>query len=131
VAKGFFEQAYAAPRTLNPDRLARSGKTAKFEAIGDKHTLSDGSRTLELHVLRDNQHADGFIIGYLPKEKILMVADAFSPRAPITAVPAFLSPVTGNLWQNLQRLKLDVDTVLAMHGRMVKVQELRLEAGVR
>jgi hypothetical protein len=29
-----------------------------------------------------------------------------------------------------ERLKLDVQTVLPIHGRMVKVDELKLEAGV-
>jgi hypothetical protein len=48
VARPFYEQAYAAPRTLNPDKLARSGKQAKFETFRDKHVLGDGSRTVEL-----------------------------------------------------------------------------------
>ena len=30
-----------------------------------------------------------------------------------------------------ERLKLDVQTVLPIHGRMVKVDELKREAGVR
>jgi glyoxylase-like metal-dependent hydrolase (beta-lactamase superfamily II) len=129
--KPYFEAAYAAPRTLSPDALARSGKTAAFVAVEEKHVLSDGVRTLELHRVKDNAHNDALIVGYLPKEKILLVADAFSPREPITAVPARLNPFTTNLWANLQQLKLDVETVLPIHGRMVKVEELRLSAGVR
>jgi glyoxylase-like metal-dependent hydrolase (beta-lactamase superfamily II) len=131
IAKVFFEQAYAAPRTLNPDTLARSGKQAKLEGFRDKHVLGDGSRTVELHVLRENIHAEGFVIGYLPAEKILIVADAFSPRAPVTQTPANINPATKNLWENIERLKLNVQTVLPIHGRMVKVDELKLEAGVR
>jgi hypothetical protein len=93
---------------------ARSGKQAKFETFRDQHALGDSSRTLEVHVLRDNVHAEGFVIGYLSKEKILIVADAFSPRAPV------INPATRNLWENIERLKLDVETVLPIHGRMVK-----------
>ncbi len=129
--KPYFEQAYAAPRTLEPDALARSGKKAEFVTFEDKHVLSDGARTLELHLVKDNAHNAGLIVGYLPKEKILIVADAFSPREPITAVPARLNPFTTNLWANLQQLKLDVDTVIPIHGRMVKVEELRLAAGAK
>ena len=99
--------------------------------VEGKHVLTDGTRSLEIHHVRDNSHNDGLLIGYLPKEKILIVADAFSPREPITAVPATLNPFTTNLWSNLQQLKLDVETVLPIHGRMVKVQELRLAAGVK
>jgi glyoxylase-like metal-dependent hydrolase (beta-lactamase superfamily II) len=131
ASKAFYEQAYAAPRSLNPDKLSRSGKQAKFETFRDKHALGDGSRTLEVHVVRDNVHAEGFVIGYLPKEKILIVADAFSPRAPVTQTPANINPATRNLWENIERLKLDVQTVLPIHGRMVKVDELKLEAGVQ
>lgn len=129
--KPYFEQAYAAPRTLSPDALARSGKTAAFVTFDEKHALSDGSRTLELHRVKDNSHNDALVVGYLPKEKILLVADAFSPREPVTAVPARLNVFTTNLWANLQQLKLDVETVLPIHGRMVKVEELRLSAGVK
>ena len=129
VSRAFYEKAYAAPRTLNPDTLAKAGKQAKFETYRDKHVLSDGSRTIELHTLRENVHAEGFVVGYLPAEKILIVADAFSPRAPVTQTPANINPATKNLWENIERLKLDVQTVLPIHGRMVKVDELRLEAG--
>jgi glyoxylase-like metal-dependent hydrolase (beta-lactamase superfamily II) len=132
VTKPFYEQAYRAPRTLNPDKLARAGKQAKIEGFsGDKHVVSDGTRSIELHILKDNPHAEGFVIGYLPREKILIVADAFSPRAPVTQTPAYLSPITLNLMENIQRLKLDVDTILPIHGRIVKVGELMIEAGVR
>ncbi len=127
----YFEQVYANPRTISPDSLARSGKQAKFEAVGDMRVLTDGNRVVEIHVLKNNQHADGFMIGYLPQEKILIVADAFSPRAPITQRPANLNPVTLNLWDNISRLGLAVETVLPIHGRMVKVQELRFEAGAQ
>jgi glyoxylase-like metal-dependent hydrolase (beta-lactamase superfamily II) len=131
ASRAFYEQAYAAPRTLNPDRLARSGKPARFETYRDRHVLGSGARTVEIHALRDNVHSEGFAVGYLPAEKILIVADAFSPRAPVTRVPANINPATRNLWENVVRLKLDVQTVLPIHGRAVKVDELRLEAGIQ
>lgn len=130
VNRAYFERAYAAPRTLEPDALAKSGKTAKFMTMGEKLVLTDGARRIELHHVKGNLHNDGLIVGYLPKEKILLVADAFSPREPITRVPANLSPFTTNLYENILRLKLDIDTVLPIHGRLVNVKELRLEAGV-
>jgi len=130
ASRPFFEQAYAAPRTLAPDTLAKAGKQAKFATYRDKHVMGDATRTLELHVLKGNVHAEEFIIGYLPKEKILIVADAFSPRVPVTQTPANINPSTKNLWENIDRLKLDIQTVLPIHGRMVKVDELKLEAGV-
>ncbi len=131
INKSFFEEAYAAPRTLHRDRLAASGRTAGFETVGEKLVLSDAARTLELHHLKDNTHNAGLIIAYLPKEKIPIVADAFSPREPITRTPDRLNRFTTNLWENIRRLKLDIETILPIHGRMVKLGELRLEAGVK
>jgi len=39
--------------------------------------------------------------------------------------------VTRNLWENINRLGLVVETVLPIHGRLAKVDELRLEAGAQ
>jgi glyoxylase-like metal-dependent hydrolase (beta-lactamase superfamily II) len=132
ASKGYFERAYAAPRTINPDTLAKSGKSARFETFaGNKHVISDGTRTVELHLIQNNVHADGYVMVYLPTEKVMVQADSFSPRAPITQTPAFVNPATKNLWDNVEWLNLKVETLLPLHGRMVKVDELKLEAGVR
>ena len=41
VNKPYYEKAWATPRTLAPDTMSQSGKTATFETFGDKHT-NDG-----------------------------------------------------------------------------------------
>ncbi len=125
----YFQRAYAAPRTLNPDAAAKAGKKPAFVGVGAKHVLTDGARRVEIHLLAGNVHNDGLIVVLLPKEKILVVADAFSPREPVTKKPDVLNPFTTNLWKNIQDKKLDVETVLPIHGRMVKTVELRLSAG--
>jgi glyoxylase-like metal-dependent hydrolase (beta-lactamase superfamily II) len=131
MSRGYFEQAYANPRTLNPDSLAKSGKPARFETYDDKRVLSDGSRTLVLYLIKNNVHADGYVLGYLPREKIIIQADSFSPRAPVTQTPAFINPATASLWQNIVARNLAVDAILPLHGRMARVDELKIEAGVR
>lgn len=128
--KAYYEAAFSAPRTIAPDRLGRANVTAKVQGIGDKSVISDATRTLELHTLKGLGHADGMLIGYLPKEKILIVADAYSARGPVaTRTPERISPFTVQLWDNVQRLKLDVDTILPIHGRVAKFAELKMEAG--
>ena len=47
--KPYYEQAWAAPHTLNPDKLAQSKKTATFETFSGKHVLTDGKRTIEIY----------------------------------------------------------------------------------
>ena len=129
VNKAFYEATYAAPRKIVPDRLAKSGKSAKILAVGAKHVMGDGTRTLELHHVKGNLHNDGLLIGYLPKEKILMVADAYSGRGLRKAPAKTVNPFTANLWENLERLELDIATVLPIHGQKVAFEQVRFAAG--
>ena len=49
VNKAFFEKAFAAPRTLAPDSMSKSGKKAKIEGIvGDKRVFQDDTRVVEV-----------------------------------------------------------------------------------
>jgi cytochrome c5 len=109
----FFAKALSAPRTLNPDRLARSQKKPVIESVGEKKVLSDGSRTLELHHIRDNPHHDGLLLAFLPKEKMVIEADVFTSGA---GDPNAVNPASVNIVDNVERLKLDYDTVLPLHG---------------
>ena len=70
--KPYYEKAWAAPHTLNPDELAQSKKTATFETFTDKHVLTDGARTIEVHQIAGGGHNDAFAMVYLPAEKILI-----------------------------------------------------------
>ena len=64
INKEFYERVLSpmAPRTINPDRLALSKKppVLKIETVADKKVMSDKTRTLELHLVKDNAHNDGF-----------------------------------------------------------------------
>ncbi len=67
------------PRTLAPDALAKSGKKPVVEGFkGDKRVFQDATRTLEIHVIKGLPHADGLVVAWLPKEKILVYADMFN-----------------------------------------------------
>jgi glyoxylase-like metal-dependent hydrolase (beta-lactamase superfamily II) len=126
----YYEQAWAAPRTLNPDRLAKSKKTATFETLTDKHVLTDGKRSIEVHHIAGNGHNDAFVMVYLPTEKVLIEVDAWAPTAPNAPQPAVPSPFAVNLLANIQRLKLDVRQVAALHGpRLATMADLTAAVG--
>ena len=95
----------------------------------DKRVLSDETRTVELYHLKGNVHHDGLIMAYLPKEKFLVEADAYTPVAPNAPPPAAAQSVYVNLNDNIERLKLAVDQLLPLHGRMVPLAELRKAIG--
>ena len=119
--KAFYQQTLAAPRTLNPDRLAQSQRQPNIEGVGDKKVLSDSTRTLELHWIKGNPHDDGILMAFLPNEKILIEADVFTPQSGpasnTTGVAA--NPSTANTVESVEKLKLDFETILPLHGPAV------------
>jgi len=66
---------------------------------------------------------------YLPKERLLIEADAYTPIAPTAKPPATPNPYHLNLIQNIEQNKLAVDRILPLHGRVVPVAELYTTAG--
>jgi glyoxylase-like metal-dependent hydrolase (beta-lactamase superfamily II) len=129
VNKAFLEQSLAAPRTVQPDKLAQSGKKATVEGMQDKRVLSDETRTVELYHLKGNTHHDGLIMAYLPKEKFLVEADAYTPVLPNAPQPAQPNPFSVNLNDSIDQLKLEIDLLLPLHGRKVPLGELRKAIG--
>ena len=120
-------------------------------------------RNVQVLRIADNPHADGFAMVYLPAEKLLIEADAYTPAAltpppaagaaaaappaaegagraggggngrggaPATPpVPPPPSPTTVNLYQNIERLKLDVAQIAALHGpRLATLDDLKKAA---
>jgi glyoxylase-like metal-dependent hydrolase (beta-lactamase superfamily II) len=134
INRPYYEMAWAAPRTLHPDRLARSGKQAMFQTFTDKDVLKGANRTIELYTIANSPHHDGFAMVYLPADKILIEADAFTPLAQAPAAtaapPPPLSPTTVNLYENIRRLKLDVERIAALHGpRLATMDDLAKAIG--
>ncbi len=132
--RAWFEKIFTLPHTLNPDRLEMSKRKASFETMTDKKVLTDGNHVVELHLLKGNGHNESLVVVYLPKEKILLEADAYNPPAQANApVPLPVSPYTANLIETMARLKMDVETIIPVHlpadGRKVTRAELMRAGG--
>jgi glyoxylase-like metal-dependent hydrolase (beta-lactamase superfamily II) len=134
VNRAFLTRALAAPRTLAPDAMSKSGKAAKFETMTtDKKVFTDGSRSFEIHQIKGLPHADGLVVGWLPKEKILVYADMFNfppandpvPNPPVVGTQIFLN--------NLERLKIEPERILSIHtmnpDRLATMQDIRGSLG--
>jgi len=126
--KPYYDKVWAMPHTIVPDRLAKSPRKPAIEVVLDKRVLGDATHSLELYKLQGTDHAETMLIGYLPKERILIEADVFNPPAP-NAPPGPPSKEVANLYSNVGRLKLDVQQVAPMHGRLVTINDLRVAAG--
>jgi glyoxylase-like metal-dependent hydrolase (beta-lactamase superfamily II) len=134
VNRNFLMTALSAPRTLAPDSMSKSGKKPVIEGFkGDKRVFQDATRTFEVHVIQGLPHADGIVIGYLPKEKILVYADMFNLPPANDPVPN--PPVVGTMVfvDNIDRLHLDVDKVMSIHSlnpdRLTTVAEIKASLG--
>jgi glyoxylase-like metal-dependent hydrolase (beta-lactamase superfamily II) len=161
--QAFYRDAWSKPRTINPDRLAEMPRTPRFVPVAERHVLTDGARSIQIHRIAGNPHNDGFLMVYLPTEKILIEADAYTPPAPPAAgqggraggapaaaedgggraggapaaggrggraggapAPPPVNPSTKNLLENIERLKLDVAQIAALHGnRLATMDDLR------
>jgi glyoxylase-like metal-dependent hydrolase (beta-lactamase superfamily II) len=83
----------------------------------------------DVHYIEGSVHARGFMMVYLPKEKLLIEADAFTPGPPGAPPPATPNALHVNLVQNMERLNLQVEKILPLHGRVVPVAELYTAIG--
>ena len=127
--KAFTRGFAAAPHTLNPDRLSAANRKPIIETMSARKVLTDGNQVVELHHLEGNGHNQGLIVVYLSKLKLLLEADAYNPPAQAnTPPPTPVSPYTANLVATMNRLKLDVETIIPVHyaadGRKVTRAEL-------
>jgi glyoxylase-like metal-dependent hydrolase (beta-lactamase superfamily II) len=130
--RALLERAAKAPFTIDPDGLSRSAKPLKLETVGSEHTLSDGARTIKLYTMTGFDHTDDMLMVYLPKERILAEADAYTPPAtPTTPLVATKVPYAAALYANVRRLGLNVQTIAPFHGmRTADLAELvRMSSG--
>jgi flavorubredoxin len=117
--KAFYEWAWKQPRTLEPDKLAENPKEPTFITYKTKYVLTDGTRSVEVHLTIGDNHDEFLSFAYLPKEKLLIEVDDFSDRY---ATPMSLG-LWNNLYGNLLRLNLDVETIAPLHGEIITMPE--------
>ncbi|MFO1329035.1 MAG: MBL fold metallo-hydrolase [Rubrivivax sp.] len=131
MARPYFERVFANPNAVAPDRLARSGRTPTLVGVSGKHVIGDGTRSIEVHELQGSVHAQGFLVVWLPRERLLIEADAYTPGPPGAPPPPAPNANHVNLAQNVERLGMSVDRILPLHGRLVPMSELMAAIGRR
>ena len=117
--QAFYEKAWAAPRTLSPDKLSKSAKKPAFQAVTDRAVLQGtNKRTIELHVLAGNPHNEQILVAWLPAERILFQSDMINPPAQGATIPP-PTPTITNFYDNLVRLKIQPEQIVGGHGARV------------
>jgi glyoxylase-like metal-dependent hydrolase (beta-lactamase superfamily II) len=112
-----FESMFAAPHSVSPDRLQKDAKPATVVEVPDQTTLREDDREIRLYNIA-NPHAEGMLIGYLPKEGIVWVTDMYSPARDKRKTPGGV-----NLHDALQRLGIVPSILAGGHGGSAGYQE--------
>jgi glyoxylase-like metal-dependent hydrolase (beta-lactamase superfamily II) len=122
--RDFYERVVfsPAPRTLQPDRLSLMPRAPVFETLNERYAVSDGTRVMEIYAVPGLAHNQNMLIAYLPKEKILVEGDLFTPPAPGAPAPA-VNASNRTFRDTVERLKLDVAQIASIHGRVASWDE--------
>lgn len=129
LAKPWFEKTFANANRISPDLMAKSGRAPSITGVAGKLVISDGTRTVEVHEMQGSVHAQGFLMVWLPAERLLIEADAYTPGPPNSPPPPVPNANHVNLVQNIERLGLNVDRILPLHSRVVPMSELLAAIG--
>ena len=110
-----------APRTLKPDMVSLWPPTELaegyyYELVRENYILSDNTRNLNIHYLNPLQHVEGMLIAWLPKERLLMVADVINTNEPL---PAVATADQKSLFNSVRALKLDPVQIVPVHGNPI------------
>lgn len=124
----YYRRAWAAPRTIAPDRLAASKRAPRFRTLTTRLVLRDARNPIEIHTLVGSGHNDAFAMVFLPKAGVLIEGDAWNPAA---TRPATASPLWLNLHDNIERLKLPAQRIAPLHGALQTIDDFRAAVAPR
>jgi glyoxylase-like metal-dependent hydrolase (beta-lactamase superfamily II) len=118
----YYRQVWSNPYTIHPDRLAKSKRTPVFEGLVGSRTFTDGNQEVIVFHYAGNFHNPGMLAIYLPRQRALIEADSFNPQPdpgdPPTAIPNLVQ-----FYDAVQKLGLDVDQIIPIHGRVTSFEE--------
>jgi len=106
------------PRTLDPDMVSLWPPTElaegyQYEVVRENYVLTDGERMMQLSYVHPLSHVEGMLVAYLPDQKMLIEADLFNSFEPSEGEA---SDANLSLYNHVQRLGLDVETIVPIHG---------------
>ena len=97
--------------SLNPDVV----RDPVFELVNQKYVISDGTRTLDVYPVPAFDHASTMVIAYLPRERMVVNADMYTPPKQGAPLPK-PSESSRRLLQTIQQNGLDVAQHVGLHG---------------
>ena len=91
-------------------------KATTTRQVTENYVLSDGTRNMNIYYVQPLAHAEGMLMAYLPKEKLVIEADLLDTHEPLPAAP---TPSNRALFTEVRQLRLDVSRIVPIHGKPV------------
>jgi glyoxylase-like metal-dependent hydrolase (beta-lactamase superfamily II) len=98
---------------LRPDSFSAAPRNPTLEIADSARVIEDASQRLELYQIGPTAHVDRILIGYLPKERILMEGDLLDIPG---EKPAAGGEDTEQFADKIRELRLDVARIVPIHG---------------
>ena len=115
--KEWVENMARRPHTLQPDVLAKNASRLDVVTVDEEREVKDQAMTVMLYHVAGNPHSDTMLMAYIPRDRVLIEVDAFSPGSQV-------NPYAANLLENIQKRKLRVDRIVPLHGTIAPLAEL-------
>jgi glyoxylase-like metal-dependent hydrolase (beta-lactamase superfamily II) len=127
--RALYEKVWANPRTIEPDRMSRSGKRARFMDVSENATIKgSGGRVIELHRMQGSPHNEQMLVAWLPSDGVIFQSDLISGVD--LGLQGHPNPTVTNFYDNLQRLKIQPVKFVSGHGSNIQTMaDLRAAAG--
>jgi len=116
----FINAVATRPHTIAPDALAMRPAPVTVEGVADEREISDGTMTVELYPI-SSSHSETMLMAYLPRQRLLVEADVYTPGA---AVHSFAGELVAALGQRALR----IDRIVPLHGPVAPYTQLMNEA---
>lgn len=120
--KEWVENMARRPHTIQQDSLAKNVSRLNIETVDEDREFKDQAMTVMLYHVAGNPHSDTMLMAYIPRDRLLIEVDAFSPGSAV-------NPYAANLLENIQKRSLRVDTIVPLHGAVAPFAELVKVAG--
>jgi glyoxylase-like metal-dependent hydrolase (beta-lactamase superfamily II) len=107
------------PRTVDPDMVSLWPPTEltegyNLETVRENYVVTDGERILQIVYVHPLEHAEGMLVAYLPRERLLVEADLFDTHLP---QPWGETEASRSLRNVVEKLGLEVSRIVPIHGR--------------
>ncbi|MFL5527520.1 MAG: MBL fold metallo-hydrolase [Gemmatimonadaceae bacterium] len=98
---------------MRPDTLSARSLRPKIEIVERSRVIEDSTRRLVLYQIGPTAHVDKILVGYLPKEKILIEGDLLDIP---DGKPAAGGEDTEQFARKLREMGLEVEQIIPIHG---------------